>query len=98
MKHWERFYEMAMTQMMAVSTSLDAATFQTWCIDCAAQKRETRKVLVFFEKGRDAASIEKFKKIVNIYLLGRELEVVLDVSSAEIQKMIKLANEINGDS
>ena len=95
MKHWDRFYEMAVTQMMACSTSLDAATFQTWCLDSAAESPQTKKVLVFFEQGRDAASIEKFKKIVNIYLPGRELEVVTDVSSAEIQKMIDLANEIH---
>lgn len=95
-QHWQRFEELATTQLLGASNELSVETFTEWIDDLATEgSKYLKKFLIFFEEGSDAARIASFVEVVRTRLPDRELEVVKDVPHVEIVKMVGLANEIN---
>lgn len=95
MEHYQRFEVLATTQLLGVSRALPIETYTKWIDEAAADSRPLKKFLIFFEEGSEPERIASFVEVVQIRLPDQELEVVEDVPSAEIVKMIALANEIN---
>ena len=98
MEHYQRFEELATTQLLGVSKALPIDTYTEWIDECTEDARPLKKFLIFFEEGSTPERVASFVEVVRTRLADRPLEVVEDVPSVEIAKMIALANEINKPS
>ena len=95
MKHWERFQELATTQLFAVSNKLPLEFFKDWMLDARADKncKMIKKSVIFFERDRSENTIIEFQVVHQEHLPNRELEVVRGVPTIEIELMIDLATQ-----
>ena len=98
MEHWERFLELAITQMFVVSNELPLAEFEDWLLLAVQAKnnKQIQKSVIFFEKGRSENDIIDIHVMHNKLLPNRKIELVRGVPSEEIQKMVDLV-DINND-
>ena len=96
-QHYQRFEVLATTQLLGVSKALPIETYTGWIDEAAEDSRPLKKFLIFFEAGSTPERVASFVEVVRTRLPDQELEVVEDVPSAEIAKMVALANEINGN-
>ena len=97
-RHWKRFLEFATTSMIGISTQLELAEFSSWVTIAVAEPRPFQKLVLFFEEGNSQERMNAFRAAAAAQLPhGVAVEVVRDVRSPEIAKMVKLAREINGE-
>ena len=97
-RHWKRFLEFATTSMIGISTELEIAQFVDWVKEMVEEPRPFRKLLLFFEEGNSPERVNAFRASAAVQLPhDTAIEVVPDVPSPEIAKMVKLAREINGE-
>ena len=95
MEHWDRFRELATTQLFAVDKELPLELFKEWMLDAKVDKncKMIKKSVIYFEKDRSENDIIEIQATHHEHLPKRELEVVRGVPTGEIELMIDLASQ-----
>ena len=95
MTHFEKFHRDVTTHQIGCSTKLNLDTFRDWIIEANESTRPIFFLIVYVEEGSGEKRISIIKSICEDNLNNVEVEIVHDVPSDDIQKMIELAKEIN---